>query len=134
MATMHVDVVSAERRLYSGEAEGVFARSLEGEIGILPGHQPALLALGPAPVRVKTPEGDEVVIAVHHGFLEFRENHCTVLAEIAELAVEIDVERARSAKARALQHLEQPDYPADAQAELERAELRLRLAEQQRAR
>jgi F-type H+-transporting ATPase subunit epsilon len=132
VATMQVDVVSAERRLYSGEAEGIYARSLDGEIGLLPGHQPALLALAPSPVRVQTPEGDEVVIAVHNGFLEFRENHATVLADIAELAVEIDPERARSAKGRALKHLEMgEDYPGNAQAELERAELRLRIAEQQ---
>jgi F-type H+-transporting ATPase subunit epsilon len=133
MATMQVAVVSAERELYSGEASEVYARSLEGEIGILPGHQPALLALAPAPVRVKTPEGDEIVIAVHNGFLEFRENHLTVLADVAEFAVEIDVERARAAKGRALKHLEMgEDYPGDAEAELARAELRLRIAEQQR--
>lgn len=129
MATMQVDVVSAESSLYSGEAAEVYARSTEGEIGILPGHQPALLALAPAPVRVKTPEGDEVVVAVHQGFLEIRENQLTVLADVAELAVEIDAERARSARDRALAHLDDPDYDGDARAELERAELRLRIAE-----
>jgi F-type H+-transporting ATPase subunit epsilon len=128
VATMQVDVVSAERALYSGEATGVYARSLDGEIGILPGHQPALLALGEAPVRVKTAEGDEVVIAVHHGFLEFSENQLTVLADTAELAVDIDIERARAAQRRAEQHLQDPDYAGDAQAELDRANLRLRIA------
>lgn len=133
MATMQVDVVSAERGLYSGEASAVYARSLEGEIGILPGHQPVLLALGPSPVRVQQPDGDEVVVAVHQGFLEFRENQLTVLADVAELALDIDVARAREALNRARLHLQDPDYPGDAQAELERAELRIRLAEQQAA-
>jgi F-type H+-transporting ATPase subunit epsilon len=87
MATMMVDVVSAEAQLYSGEAEAVYARSTEGEIGILPGHMPILLALGEAaPVRVQTVEGREVTINVTHGFLEFRENHLTVLADAAEVA------------------------------------------------
>ncbi len=86
MATMLVDVVSAESQLYSGEAEEVYARSTEGEIGILPGHMPLLIALGDAPVRVKTVEGREVRIDVHNGFLEFRDNHLTVLADSAEVA------------------------------------------------
>lgn len=128
MATMQVDVVSAEERLFSGQAEAVFARSFEGEIAILPGHQPALLALTTAPVRVRTEEGDEVDVAVHHGFLEVREDQLTVLADIAELATQIDVERAKAARRRAEQHLADESYTGDAQAELDRAKLRLRLA------
>ncbi len=129
MATMDVDVVSAERSLFSGEAEAVFARTPEGEIGILPGHQPTLLALTSAPVRVTTAEGDHVIVAVHHGFLEVRENHLTVLADIAELAVDIDVDRAKAAMNRAIAHKQDPDYPGNADAEYERALLRLRIAE-----
>lgn len=128
MATMQVDVVSAEARLFSGEAEAVVARSLEGEIAILPGHQPALLALAKAPVRIRTAEGDDVDVAVHNGFLEVSDNQLTVLADIAELATEIDVNRAKAARRRAEQHLADPDYTGDAQAELDRAQLRLRLA------
>jgi F-type H+-transporting ATPase subunit epsilon len=129
MATMEVDVVSAERLLYSGESSAVYGRTPDGEIGILPGHQPVLLALVSSPVRVQTPEGDEVVVAVHHGFLEHREDHLTVLADTAELAADIDVERAKAARNRAITHKQDPDYPGDADAELERAELRLRIAE-----
>lgn len=129
MATMEVDVVSAERSLYSGEATEVYARTTEGEIGILPGHQPVLLALASAPVRVKAADGDEVVAAVHRGFLEFRENQLTVLADLAELSVDIDPDRARQARERALAHREDPEYTGDADAELERADLRLRIAE-----
>lgn len=81
MATMQVDVVAPDRSLFSGEATEVYARSQEGEIGILPGHQPALLALAPgAPVRVRTGAGEES-FTLTGGFLEFRDNRLTVLAD-----------------------------------------------------
>ncbi len=81
MATMQVDVVTPEQSLYSGEADEVYARSQEGEIGILPGHQPALLALAEGfPVRVKH-GGAEEGFRVTGGFLEFRDNRLTVLAD-----------------------------------------------------
>lgn len=93
---MQVDVVSAERLLFSGEANAVYARSLDGQIGILPGHQPALLALDTAPLRVEMTDGEALTFAVHSGFLEFRENHLTVLADDAEPVEEIDVGRAEA--------------------------------------
>ena len=77
---MQVDVVSAEEQLYSGEAEEVYARSMDGEIGILPGHQPILVMLDKAPVRVKS-AGGEQTFNISGGFLEFRNNHLIVLAE-----------------------------------------------------
>jgi F-type H+-transporting ATPase subunit epsilon len=88
-----------------------------------------LLALGESPVRVRTTEGDEVTVAVHAGFLEFREDHLTVLADIAELAADIDIERAKAARRRAEQHLADENYRGNAQAELDRANLRLRIAD-----
>jgi F-type H+-transporting ATPase subunit epsilon len=84
MATMQVDVVSAEKELFSGEASEVYARSMEGEIGILPGHQPVLLMLAEAPVRVKTAGGGEETFTINGGFLEFRDNHLIVLGEAEE--------------------------------------------------
>ncbi len=94
--TMEVSVVSAEKELYSGEAAEVYARSVEGEIGILPGHQPALITLEIAPVRLKLPDGSWEVFAVHEGVMFFRDDTLVVLANIAEHASEIDVERARA--------------------------------------
>lgn len=84
MATMKVDVVSAEAELFSGEASEVYARSTEGEIGILPGHQPVLLLLEKAPVRVRTQGGGEESFEIAGGFLEFRNNHLIVLAEAGD--------------------------------------------------
>jgi F-type H+-transporting ATPase subunit epsilon len=128
MAQMQVDVVSATRELYQGEATAVIARSPEGEIAILPGHQPVLLALEISPVRVIQSDGDTITWAVHAGFLEYRDETLTVLADIAERPEEIDVARAEAALDRARQHLDDPDYEGNAAAELRRAEIRLQLA------
>ncbi|CAN5823726.1 F0F1 ATP synthase subunit epsilon [soil metagenome] len=129
MAQMQVHVVSATRELYSGEASAVFARSPEGQIAILPGHQPVLLALEISPVRVQESEGETITWAVHAGFLEYRDDTLTVLADIAERPEEIDVSRAESARDRAREHVDDPDYKGNATAELRRAEIRLQLAE-----
>lgn len=99
---MSVELVAVERRLWSGEAVFVFARTTEGEIGVLPGHEPTLAQLEQAGlVRIDTPEGTSVTAAVHGGFLSITPEGVTVLAENAELAEEIDVERARAAVDRA---------------------------------
>lgn len=127
MAEMEVLVVSATRELFRGEANAVYARSTEGEIGILPGHQPVLLALEISAVRVEH-GGESTTWAVHQGFLEYRDDKLTVLADVAERPEEIDVERARAARERAEQHLADPEYEGNARAELRRAEIRLLLA------
>ena len=98
---MHVELVSPERILYSGEAEMVVARTVDGgEIAFLAGHAPFLGALGEGMVRIKTSSGEQVA-AVHGGFVEVRDNRVIVLSDVAELAADIDVERARRAKAAA---------------------------------
>ncbi|HEX4248810.1 MAG TPA: F0F1 ATP synthase subunit epsilon [Pseudonocardia sp.] len=123
MAEMTVELVAVERRLWSGEASFVFARTTEGEIGVLPGHEPTLAQLEQAGVvRIDTPQGTSVTAAVHGGFLSITPEGVTVLAELAELAEEIDVERARAAAGRAD---ESTDDGAAAKA---RAETRLKAA------
>jgi F-type H+-transporting ATPase subunit epsilon len=128
MAEMEVHIVSATRELYRGNASAVFARSTEGEIGILPGHQPVLLALDISTVKVEEVGGEVATWAVHQGFLEYRDERLTVLADRAERPEDIDVERARSALDRAREHLADPEYEGNARAELRRAEVRLLLA------
>lgn len=96
MALMHVEVVSAEKQLLSADVTELYARSLEGEIGILPGHQPALIALDIAPVKVVFEDGHSELVAVHNGFLFVGDGKVIVLADTAELASEIDTERAQS--------------------------------------
>lgn len=95
-STFQVEVVSAEKRLFSGEATEVYARSLDGEIGILPGHQPSLLALDISPVKIKLADGTEQRVAVHNGFLYYKPgDKLVILANLAELPEQIDVSRAQ---------------------------------------
>jgi F-type H+-transporting ATPase subunit epsilon len=98
---LQVELVSPERILYSGEATMVVARSDGGEIAFLTGHAPFVGTLGIARVRIHTTGGEVVVAAVHAGFVEVKDNRVTILSDVAELADQIDVERARAALAAA---------------------------------
>jgi F-type H+-transporting ATPase subunit epsilon len=120
---MGVELVAVERQLWSGEATFVFARTIEGEIGILPGHEPTLAQLEQAGlVRIDSTQSGSIHVAVHGGFLSIGPEGVTVLAENAELAEEIDVDRARDAARRADESTEEG---AAAKA---RAEVRLKAA------
>ncbi len=122
--TMHVELVSIERALWSGEATAVFARTVVGAIGILPGHAPLLGALAPGfAVRIDTDGGESLNVAVHGGFLSVRGDGVSVLAEQAELADDIDVSRAREQLQR-----NNPDDGPEAAAANDRARARLRAA------
>jgi F-type H+-transporting ATPase subunit epsilon len=119
---MHVELVSVERSLWSGEANAVYARTTEGELGILPGHAPLLGALAPGwVVRIDRVDEPELRVAVHGGFLSVRADGVSVLAEMAELADEIDVARAREALARS-----ESEPGPDGEAARNRAMARLR--------
>lgn len=127
MATMQVELVSVEKRLWSGEANAVYARTPEGGLGILPGHAPLLAALEPGwVVRIERAEGDDLSVAVHGGFLSVRADGVSVLAETAETAEEIDAARAREALQRA-----EGAEGADAAAARDRARARLRAVGEQ---
>ncbi|HEY7485779.1 MAG TPA: F0F1 ATP synthase subunit epsilon [Streptosporangiaceae bacterium] len=99
MATMRVALVSPEREVWSGEAGMVIARTIEGEIGILPGHSPVLgLLLDGSIVKISPADESEPILAmVASGFFSVAENEVSVLAEQAELGSEIDVDAARQA-------------------------------------
>src|SRR3954465_9947581 len=124
VATLQVELVAVERRLWSGEARMVIARTTEGELGVLPGHAPLLgqLAEGGV-VTIRTDSGEDVVVAAHGGFLSVTERGVSILAETAEVSGEIDVARAREALSRA----ESSDEP-DALDAARRAQSRLRAA------
>lgn len=104
MAELHVELVAADRRIWSGEASMVIARTVVGYVGIMPGHQPLLSVLESGPVTIRT-TGESgvgtVVAAVHGGFISYTDGKLSLLAEIAELADEIDVERAERAREEA---------------------------------
>lgn len=122
MAALQVELVSVERKVWSGTAQFVTARTTEGEIGVLPGHAPFLAALAEGHLVTIRQGGDAptIVVAVHGGFLSVTEAGVTVLAEIAELSTDIDTARAQAALARARTA---GDDPA-----VRRAEARLRAA------
>ena len=106
--TMHIEVVSAESQVLSVDITGVYARSVDGEIGILAGHQPAVIALDIAPVRLVLADGTSQRIAVHRGTLFVdQEGQVILLADIAELESEIDADRANNKRAELEQRLEQ---------------------------
>lgn len=115
MATLQVQLVTVERKLWSGEARMVIARTTEGELGVLPGHAPLLgeLAEGGV-VTVRTESGDDVVVAAHGGFLSVTEKGVSILAETAEVSEDIDVERARDALRRANEAGDDPEAMAAA--------------------
>ncbi|MFE7428016.1 F0F1 ATP synthase subunit epsilon [Streptomyces sp. NPDC057545] len=100
-AELHVELVAADRSVWSGEATLVVARTTSGDIGVMPGHQPLLGVLESGPVTIRTSDGGTVIAAVHGGFLSFADDKLSLLAEIAELADEIDVQRAERALERA---------------------------------
>ena len=102
MAELNVSLVAMDREVWVGKARLVVATTPEGEIGILPGHEPVLALLIDGAVRIETIEGVKVGAAVHGGFFSIANNNVAILAETAELASEIDVERAQRALDRIL--------------------------------
>lgn len=123
MAELIVNVVSAERALWSGPAKSVVAKTPEGEIGILAGHEPVLALLVEGPLRIEQPDGSKLLVAVHGGFFSMANNEVQVIAEVAELASDINLERAKEALARAQAESPEPDESA-----IRRAETRITVA------
>lgn len=123
MPKLNVEVVSAERVVYTGEADMVVAPGAEGVLGILPRHAALLTTLVPGALRIKQ-GADEVVMAVGGGFLEVLNNKVAVLTDAAERAEEIDMERAEQARQRAQRRLD--ELPKDRAAELSATEAALR--------
>ncbi len=124
---MRVELVSPERILYSGEAEMVVCRTVDGgDIAFLANHAPFLGALDIGMVKIKT-DGDDKTAAVHGGFVHVREDSVILLSDVAELAEDIDVDRARRAKEAAGRKGSDED-DEEAQAALRRAEVRLEVA------
>jgi F-type H+-transporting ATPase subunit epsilon len=132
MATIKVDIVSAEGEIHSGEAKMVFAPARMGEVGISPRHAPLLTALKPGEVRVQDPDGKEHFFYITGGILEIQPHRVTVLADTALRGEQLDEAAALQAKQHAEEALkgvsDQTDL-ARAQAELAEAEARYRAAQ-----
>src|ERR1700741_5663950 len=118
---IHVDIVSAEGELFSGEAAMVFASASQGDLGIFPRHAPLLTLLKPGEVRVQPPGGEEQHFFVGGGGLEVQPSKVTILADTALRAKDIDEAAALAAKQRAEEALKDKSgmiSPAEALAEL----------------
>ena len=132
MPTIHVDIVSAEGEIYSGNANMVYAPARMGEVGIAPRHAPLLTALKPGEVRVEDPDGKEHFFYITGGMLEIQPHLVTVLADTALRGDQLDEAAALSAKEQAEKALEGVSEETDlarAQAELAEAEARYRAAQ-----
>jgi F-type H+-transporting ATPase subunit epsilon len=133
--TIHVDIVSAEGQIFSGEANMVFVPGSQGELGIAPRHAPLLTTLKAGEVRVQSEGAEEQSCYVGGGSLEIQPNLVTVLADTAARARDLDEAAALAAKQRAedavRQRTDKIDI-AEAQAELARAVAQLRAIERLR--
>ena len=132
MATIQVDIVSAEGEIHTGDAAMVFAPAKMGEVGIAPRHAPMLTTLKPGEVRVQDAEGNEQSFYVTGGMLEVQPQRVTVLADTALRGDQLDAAAALSAQQAAEEALKGASEETDvarAQAELEEARARYRAAE-----
>ncbi|MCX7065637.1 MAG: F0F1 ATP synthase subunit epsilon [Proteobacteria bacterium] len=131
--TMHCDIVSAEKEIFSGRVTMVIATGAMGELGILPGHAPLLTGIKPGPVRLKFDNGEEQVFFASGGYIEVQPSTVTVLADTALRADDLDESAAAQAKEQAERTLQ--DQSADfefsmAAAQLAEASARLRTLEE----
>jgi F-type H+-transporting ATPase subunit epsilon len=133
--TIYCDIVSAQEKIFSGEASMVFATGTVGELGISPRHAPLITQLKPGPVRVQQPDGEEVFFFVGGGILEVMPHIVTVLADTAVRADDLDEAAASRAKEEAERELQDHTGEmeiAEAQARLLEAAAQLRALEQLR--
>ncbi len=132
---LRLDIVTPERRVFSDEVDSVVCPGVEGELGILPHHAPLLTTLGLGELRIRK-GGTEDFFAIQGGFLQVRPDRVVVMAETADLGAEIDIEKAEEARREAERALAEGfEEPADlvrARAALQRALLRIRVAEHRR--
>ena len=129
---LHLEIVTPERLAYEDDVDMVLVPGIDGEMGILPHHTPLVSLLGVGELKIRK-GGSEESFAIAGGFLQVRPDKVVVMAETADLASEIDLEKAQQARAEAEQALEAgyvegADLSA-ARAELQRALIRIRVAE-----
>jgi F-type H+-transporting ATPase subunit epsilon len=136
VAPIKLEIVTPERIVLEDEADIVIARGMEGDIGVLHGHEPTITPLTTGELFYRA-DGEEHHIAISGGFMEIRPDKVVVLADVAERSEEIDRHRAEEARQRAEQALGErrgTELEAEAAASLQRALLRLRVSERRRHR
>jgi F-type H+-transporting ATPase subunit epsilon len=136
---MRCDIVTQERAVFSGEVQYVSLPGSEGRMGILPNHSSMLTTLGFGEVVVRNKDGSEEYFAIGGGFAEVQPEKVVVLADSAEQVDEIDIERAENARVRAEKYMaegvpEDPERYAQIRASLQRAQIRIDVAQRRRRR
>ncbi|MDI7740881.1 F0F1 ATP synthase subunit epsilon [Lysinibacillus fusiformis] len=124
MKTVKVNIVTPDGPVYDSEVAMVIAKTVSGEIGVLPGHIPTVAPLAIGAVTLRKEDGSQELVAVGGGFIEVRPDQISILAPSAELAANIDVNRAKESLARAEQRLQKKQDDID----FTRAELALKRA------
>ena len=126
---MQVEVVSADRVVWSGRSTNIIAKTVEGEIGILPGHSPMLAVLEPSAVVVFSDDGTREVVAVEGGFISVSQGRVSILSEYARLATEMSLREAERELDAAQQVLDSGDYGDEDRRRYDRASAQLRAAQ-----
>ena len=134
---MNLEIITAERSVYSGEVDMVIAPGLDGQLGILPKHAPLITVLKPGELTVKKSGEEDMYVAVSGGFMEVIGNRVSVLADACERSDEIDEARAEHAMQRAQERLAQRGSDMElerAMSSLQRAQIRVNLVRRRRPR
>jgi F-type H+-transporting ATPase subunit epsilon len=134
--TIKLEIVTAERVVFTDDVDIVIAPGIDGDLGILPHHAPLMTVLNPGDLIARK-SGEEYTMAISGGFLEVRDDRVIVLADAAERAEEIDIKRAEEAKKKAQEALSHPTSQVDsaiAEAALHRAIARIHAVERKRKR
>ena len=133
---MMLEIITAERQVYSDEVDMVIAPGVDGQLGILPKHAPLMTMLKPGELTVRK-NGEDIYVAVSGGFMEVLGNRVSVLADACERSDEIDEERAQQAMQQAQERLANQDSDMESQAALaafQRAQVRINLVRRRRPR
>ncbi len=126
---MQVEVVSADQVVWSGLSSNVVAKTIDGDIGILPGHAPVLAVLQPSAVVVFTDDGQREIVAVDGGFISVSQGRVSILSEYARMAGEVSVSQAEKELNEAQQRLDNGDGNEEDRQHLLRATAQLRSAQ-----
>ena len=126
---MQVEVVSADRVVWSGKSHNIIAKTTDGDIGILSGHSPVLAVLEPSAVVIFAEDGGREVVAVDGGFISVSQGRVSVLSEYARMASEVSVSQAEKELAEAQRMLDSGDGTDEDRQQFQRATAQLRAAE-----
>ena len=136
MATMQLEIITAEAQVFGDEVEMVIAPGIDGQLGILPHHAPLMTALQPGEILIRK-EGEDTYLVVTGGFMEVIGNHVTILADACERSDEIDEARAQEAVERAKERIEHQESDVQLEqvvASMRRAQVRLDVVRRRRSR